>query len=858
MVDFVEKARLIVEDRASKPVRKINSEIARLLKTAQKLRNTRIQITGTAAAVRDINRVTSALNKVPRSKSARIEFKATGLTGLQKQIDKLQADSQLRIETTTPGMSSALTKLREMRKLVQDIKRNRNLTVNTKTTGGATVAGAGPRRAVGPVLPSAFGVPLGSVGNTPFPGNLGAAANIATAYLTIRAAEVTIGSAVTATLEAQAAETRREAAIADPAIRAQIERAGIDATRVGQTTSLTRGENIALDLAVTGFRGDVLDALAPHIARLESAATAVNPARAEQIATLSNKIGNLAAVTEDAGRAQTLATGVYRAAILQGETFNASTAIAALRTSGTAQTIDEEGFVRFALATDELGRQVGSGIQRLNKILSTSLDAAGAGSGVSKGVVEALIAAGVRGEEGVTGERRQLLERDPLRFVEEVIGGLVREQGLDPRSTEDRAEVKALVQQMGFVGAELKLITNELSAGSERDKALALQLDPNAAFEAAQDDLGFQLKALAANFKTFSSQTLEPLFEVLAPGVAAVSDFLKELALAEGAGSQLRRVGVAAGVAAAALGTVVATTKLFNRLSPLKGSAVALNTSAANLNAAAARLGASGAVGDVGGAAGGRPRLGPSRTQLGIGALGVIGLATTNNSPEAAEFRAEQMKKGVTSAFEAVGLGGLKEFLDRRNQDLRDRAESGDVSMLRRFLQNTLVGEQLPAADPAKVAARANAELLAENGEKINTQLDVMIRNFEKINESGRSEASINSLFAQQQGRLDTIEQFGGTEQDVLQALVAEGIETSDLERVFGEGAVALNTATMEGIGDAATEFGPIAGQGILDMAGPAGSAMAEAFVNGIQGATVGTTEGRPTPRLDTGTQLPQ
>lgn len=865
MPSYVEQATLRVKDESTTKIKKINRSLNDLFRTARKGRNIPIKFTGLERAERQLSTVRRLIQQMPRSRTVPITVRVRGMSEFTRKLTALSNRKAVVVPIRLSGIDQSISKAQRLLSLLNRLSQ-RQVTPNVGLRQTGSV-GAGPRAAGLRAMGGAYvGGALGALSTTPFPGNIPTAFNIAAAYMTVRAAHVTARTAVDATLEAQASATKTELIIPDQVVQEMLTNLGRQAAAGTDMVSITRGKEIARDLYITGFRGEVLEGLAPLIARLEGAAFAIAPDKAESIATLANKMGNLAAVTEDAARAQELATGIYKAAIIQGETFNAPTLISALRVSGVAQTINEEGLIRFAAATDELGRRSGSGLQRFIKILSTDVAKAGAGSGVSKGVVAALIAAGVRGEKGVTGENRNLLETNPGKFIEDVVGGLVREQGLDPRMTGDRAQVKALLQEMGFVGAELKFVLNELAAGSEREKALlvAAGFDPDRVEGVTVDDMGFQIKNLVQQFRSLSSEGLTPLFEVLAPLTGSVADFMKELAFDESPNAQLKRLGFAAGIAAGALGLIRGTSSLLSRISPSQRAATALTGSAVKLDAAAAALqraagsqtAASGGKGVVGasGGSGGRPRV---RTGLGFGRMFLSGMtaytmATSDLSPKAAEDRREDIKAGTQSAFEAIGLGDFARRADERNTTLEEKARRGEVSVFLRFLRS-LGGVPLPETSPNAVAAQ-QAEARRREGEaKISRLLAVMERNEARIGDPTRSEASRQNLEAQQSYLMDQIK-----------SVAAES--SLDLATVLGENQSALALTFSEGsdqigqtITTSAGEFGPIVGQTLLGYADQMGQAIGERTAAALRGVTINTNvqavEGSSP--MDTGERIP-
>lgn len=909
---YVEHAILRIKDESTRPVRKINAELKKLRDTARSLSRLRVNIDGLDTAERRVRSLRTELARLPRTKSVRVNFSATGDQTLQRTITTLRAQPPIGLRIGLSGDTVALRQLRALNAEMSQLRTNSRVNLGVTGAGGTRTNNTGPRRTTGTHIPSVFGLPLGNISNTPFPGNIPAAFNITAAYLTVRAGEMTVRSAINATVEAQSAETRREAIIRDPELRAQIEALGIEIAKAGNQTTLTRGENIALDLAVTGFRGETLEALGPHISRLESAAIALNPANATQLSTLSNKLGNLAAVTEDSARAQELATGVYRAAIVQGETFNAPSLISAIRIGGVAQTINQDGLIRVAASVDELGRSTGSGLQRLNKIMNIQADQAGAGGGVAKGVVTALIDAGFRDENGPV--QPELFSADPLRWVEEVVGAATKARGLDARNTEDRDTISNLLQRMGFQGTSLRLVLNELAAGAEREKALALAPNIEDAQVAAVDDLGFQLRGLARQFESFSSVVLEPMFEYAAPLAASLAGAIQDLALDDSEGAGTRRAVAIGGTVAAAGGTLFAGSKLLGLLSP-RTAALGANTSALAANTAAlvantGRAGVGGMNGALNGAPAGKPGGGIPLGKLFIGSMLVSSLIASDLSVEAATERRNTLGEGAENLFggllekmqlaaentfggdfvrgqqdaaqaaiEAGGIWGnlLKTLRGGVNVERRTGGEYGmdggvplqlpdaPYSFWEKLITPTLAGStELQPRESLLPPQRVELEMpaspptwwqelgLTREGSPAGTGMGDL-NDYIALAKADND----NRMLAKAEND-NLLTSFKTTGFELGKLLTDEG--PSQIDLAFGAGAMTLMEAAPA-LSEAGLAFGPLATQAILDAAPTIGQIIGENARAGIERSNVSTTptnQSRRTPQLDTGTFGPQ
>jgi hypothetical protein len=869
-VSYVEQAILRVKDQSTKPIKKINRELTKMFRVAKQGRSIPIKFTGLESAERRLKSITATIRKMPRSKVISVRLSDTNVKSFNATLKRLAARKPIVIRISATGTQGVIDKLSRIDRLMTKLRMGVRVPVGSVGgVAGLRGGGVGPR-AGGP------GGALGALSTTPFPGNIPTAFNIAAAYMTVRAAEITARTAVRAAVTAQSTETKTELIVSDPGVREELQNLAKETVKLNDQITISRAEEIGRDLYITGFRGNVLTGLTPTIAGLESAAIGINPERASDITLLANKMGNLAAVTEDLERAQILATGIYKAAIVQGETFSAPSLISALRIGGVAQTIDDNATVRIAASVDELGRSTGVGLQRLNKILTIPLDQAGAGGGVAKGVVESLIKAGIRGENGLTRENQELLSLDPLRFVEEVIGGIVRAQGLDPRTVEDRSEVSKLLTQMGFSTTSLRLVLNELAAGSERDRALELvsTVDPAAVAIAAVDDLGFQLKNLTKQFQSFSAEALTPTFEALAPVAKRLADILKELALAEGPGAQLKRLGFAAGVAASALALIKGTGSLLNRLNPLNRSAIALTGAATQLDLAAAALQRSAGAGIAGGQVGPRRGGAPLGGTRGLGVTGMmgftavgaaVGLATTDPNNTNAAFAAATAKLD-TAADKFIGsdfFGGAA----KSRADLEQRAREGEVSSFTRILHSFLGAT--PGGLPADQSVGAKVASIEAGQDRNNKQIQTLVAALtaaeQRVSDFGLNDPRRKGAVEERDELTDRLSAFGDPVRltaalsesapgltDPLKLTFADA--GTNLLQTFSDGGVELGAA----VDDSAARFGPLVGETLLGFADLMGQRIGQMAAQSLSGVTVNARAPDVGPRLETGTQLPR
>ena len=601
-----------------------------------------------AKAVTDIRKINTALRSLNNTAQS-----------LKKTLNGLDLDAVLRSSARSTGLTRAATEVRALNKELSKLRAaaGRPFNINVNQTAKVPPAATRP---VAPVVArpaglhpmvSATPAPVAVVpptgGRRPSPASTfnpavaggraprasvgagvgGSMAGIRVGGLTVKDAIIYAGAftvgraAVNAGLEAQRTAASINATVQDPAIRAAIQTAATDAVDATNRISSTRAAQIALDSYRSGARGTELSNITSTLAQLESRASIVSPGLdATGLTLLANRVLNLGNALGDAERQAELLTGTFGAAVVAGESFNQATFLAALRTSGFATTISQEGLVGLGLLVDAQGQRAGSGLNRLRKELTTPLAQAGAGAGIAKGAVESLIAGGLRGTEGITKEQQSQFERDPLEFIQKVIAPLVQAKGVN---LEERSEIRRFLARSGFNETSQRVLLDALTSVTETQRAR----ETAAGFNVREQDLTSNLPAALANlragFESFSASVLTPLFERVAPLVTSFGDSLFTAAkwvntLTEAQIDLAVQVGAVTGGLAVLVGAFKGVQGIvgFLRAGP------ALTRSATQLSAAAAALQRAAVVGGAAGAGQGKGAAG--RGAWGRGALGSV------------------------------------------------------------------------------------------------------------------------------------------------------------------------------------------------------------------------------------------
>ncbi len=571
MASFVEQATLKIDDQSTKQIRAINRELNKLFKTAGKLKSMKFDFAGIKKAQNQVRGLNSTLNKLPRSRTVSVNINQKGT--------------------------------------VPKIPRQQN------------PRSPAPQNQQNPRTPRG-----GFFGSSNNPVSIARA--IITSYGAIK-----IGSAALTAVNASQAQDTRERSIFrnDPDTIKAIEDAARSAVLSTSRIDYTRGREIATDVSLGGVTNANLPQFTDLFTRTESAIGALFPGLEKSVTLFNNKMINLANASDDIVRSSELVKGGAQGIAAAGESFNAPTTTAALRTSGLAPTIDAHGLANFILLTDAMGQNIASGVTRLQKELFTPAEQAGAGSGLAKGAVKNLAERGLRGYQS---DEQSLFNRDPAKFIEDVLGPRFRKAGVD---TNNPDSIKKYIQTAGFNATSQRLILNTLTSQDERARQLKAVsgLDPNDPNAGTQGNLLLATNDLIASFNTLSSTVLTPLAETAAPLVSGIADYTEKVALT---GSTFDRLKIAVEAAVAAFAVYKAGSSVLQAIfNPLNVSATALTGSAGALTRAAIALGgasvASGAAGTAGAVAAGA---GVTATGAGVASklfkvAGIAGVAITAN-----------------------------------------------------------------------------------------------------------------------------------------------------------------------------------------------------------------------------------
>ncbi len=157
MLSFVERAILRVQDQSSQPVRRINRELVRLMMTAQRMRNTRIDLPGLDATTRDLFELDRALRSLPNA--VRVAVELIGTPAARSELDRLVLPRVARVDVALSGEQTALATLARL-------DRPRSVVLGVDMVGDATALARLAALDDGRVIPLRFdlsGLPGGQV-----------------------------------------------------------------------------------------------------------------------------------------------------------------------------------------------------------------------------------------------------------------------------------------------------------------------------------------------------------------------------------------------------------------------------------------------------------------------------------------------------------------------------------------------------------------------------------------------------------------------------------------------------------------------------------------------------------------------
>lgn len=600
MADFVEQAVLKVIDDSSGPIRKINSELIKMLRTSRQLRNIKIDIPKLASLTGQVKKLNAELRKIP--KSVNTKYTLTGerqikellaliaripqrvsthinVTGIvQSEISQLSASlrllnaqrtvihvdssqlltarlraSRLRTELTeinalttmasvnSTSILTAIARVNALEMRLNNLPQNTRVRVTIPPVDGGTGGNSGGP-AGGP-MPGGSGNPKNRLNPLLYAGatsiNYGVAglALYGVATVTVNAAQAVFAGQALTTAQNLTLDERDTIAVNSAAeqLLPRVENFSLtDMRAIG--TDLAR----AIQVSTPDF-----DAFNPsYVAIFDSVVRALEevrllrPATRQQDQDSLNRLMDLAQISEDPIRAQSLAEGYADGLGAVGPLFDTLGFVAALRNSGQATTIDGQGLFRLMLAYNERGRYVGTEFDRMVTVLTQD-------SGVDDKQTKLLQNAGLIGDDGQVIDPNGFLGVNNAAYIEsQVVPALERINV----NIDDATEVTRGLAQIGFVTGEANSIALVIAGIGEAAHAYQQSQASNmTAQEASALDLAQSFDNLAKSADTLANKTLIPLAEELSPYIDAFANSLEALALGNPTDEDMKTLALGVG-----------------------------------------------------------------------------------------------------------------------------------------------------------------------------------------------------------------------------------------------------------------------------------------------------------------------
>lgn len=883
MATYVEQAVLRVQDKATRPVKKLNRELKSLRDTADRLSRTRISFggllqtindverlrtklrqlndkrvrltfTGIAQAKADLRGVEELVNKIKGTR--RIAFDAKGPTSALAQVrefrnivNALAARKTLSLRITTPGVTLAISKLKQVRELLKDVQAGATVPVRAPgrprvTPPGASAAADGNRQSS-----TSF---ADGVRSALRPAQMGRDMARGFAF-GIRGELFQLGRQVA--LSAGGAPLRREDAEKRLAVQ------GRSDSEIAFVASLAEGlsegsQVTAADLI--GNSGDflgrinditteagqrvattVLARFAKNAQILTSALGVTSREAAEQARIIETNLQQLG-VSSDPEQSAALSEAIIKSIVASGGDVTASMMKRMLQQLSSARIgASPATLQQFALSLDEEGRRGTGEFRQLFTDLFRST--------LSDKATEKQAEFGIRNADGsANAEMMQAFSDNFLQNFVAKISNKLEALGIDV--TDSTAVTTALSNQLGFVkeggiATLTRSIVNFDDAMAEFNRAQ--KVTPNVALDPERQTTTDQARKVATQFQNLAADVLGPITKnLIEPALDALQESLGKIAQGEGGVTDFTTalagvIPVGVGAAVSALAEAESAPLAAASLG-LLGSSAALDASAAALTAAAVAQGAGGAVDGADGR--GRGRRGGNRRGLasraGAAATAAAGTVSKASAPVARVVAPVALPVAVAvEVLRPSELGdGTVTGQSSAVQEARELVELNTeiVKGLQHELKFLTAKMSLGAAQPGNPHAQLTPQELANMAE-VKSKLPAAIKRLEE------SEANL----------------------DELSIAAREGLETGSmsLQDAFDVGTTSLTEASGH-LGIVGDLIGPSIVTALEQNAGQIGNQIGNAAAQRIQNANIGIRVQQqraapPLPTLDTGGSNP-
>jgi len=509
LASFVEQATLLLTDKSSANIKKVNAELKTLLATAKQLNNLKINIHGLSQLSKDINKATAAL----------------------KNIHKQTATLSKPIRPTI-----SLQGVQKVQQLINSLIRPRRLGITAGMGGGGGGGGIG-----------LGGGGTGGSGRQAATGLVGFAKALTRTTRQLLLFQIATNTAMTAiasagegVVESEDAETRiRQAGfgVGDTARFEQMSR-DIQETynQIPAAQTLDASVEMLSTMRANGASAqemqDAMAVVARNAQIMGVTFKDINKGAesARQLAKIS-EIFNLTGPGEQ-DQAKRLQNEVMRAIIAEGSDLTVEESVRVARQLGSSITLGlaEGAFADILAARDSGGARSTAEVRTAVRDLTrTSLE---------KKLKKQQAAVGLREKDAqgnlvLREDYRQQLAANPTQFAFDVLKPKLIELGavVDPL-TGDLAEISQvaalLTEKMGFSTTGMQYFADALTSQSQiiKDRQTREAVDLDAAINA--NKLRGSFNELVASFQTMAATIAEGVTPYLVSAMKGLSDFLKE------------------------------------------------------------------------------------------------------------------------------------------------------------------------------------------------------------------------------------------------------------------------------------------------------------------------------------------
>lgn len=804
MASFVERATLIVDDKSSQKLSKVERAVKSLTKSAQKAQKTlpKIKIAISAAEISRIDRAARALERLSAaSRTMRGNSVSARFNGNTRAV---QAHTR------------ALRELSAAQRQVSGgaaIRPTSVPSVGRRAVGGFdhNVAGEGLARTFLRVAAYSFAFQVQSA----------VAQGIKQGFT-----ERDVGDT---RLALQKLSANQQSGV--QSVATQIARDG--------TGVLSRGAAAGLIAEVIPVvRGDV-DLAGKMVASLDRV-IALQVAQGETVENAVESAINIAKVSEQTGRL-TDASGNFDdvgftkfATLLTGAMAQGGKEITAQLVRGITKslrtsklTLDDRGFLAALAIGEEVGTTAGVGINQLIKQLT--------GERIKKKQLNQLADFGLIGlkevRSGTVGSSKRtttvadgtvderLLRENPVAWIRKNVIPVMRREGFDPNDTVDAAKFAGLItSDRTATEALTQMIIRNEELRTWIDSALKLQQSAPE-LQAINDASGLvSMSSARAQLVSALGETANAFESVLIPAMNGVASIAERIAafVAGPDGQGSLRNGAAA-IALGGLGIaggVQAGKGLLSSFSGLPANTTAVSANTAALNRLTALMGGTGT-----GKGKGKKS---AAKRIGLGAsAGALGAAIA--LPEIADFS----KSAGTALGEFIG----KRVLGRSDQEQAAATAAAQAANEQNAKAiSGFIGSLFGSGQEVKTAALQSQASVSEIKNEIALISQEIANRKQALPDPAHATDFKLGMLSEERAQLQA-------ELNTLQASM--GQHSQSLTSVFNQGAEQMRQIGPT-ITNAAEQFGPRAGAGMMPFATQFGNAAGEAAASRLSGVTIG------------------